>query len=598
MAAGASPVASASTGYDISFPQCGHNLTYSAGFVIVGVNNGHPLSTNPCLASQLTYAQSTGATVPSFYMNTSSPGPAYTSGWPTSQQSPDVCSGANSVACSYDYGWNSAQSSLSNAVNAETSNGAPSPAATVQAAHWWLDVETGNQWETIETGYGASATTQAIDQAALQGALAYFASMNVSSVGIYSTPSQFKVIAGNAASSLSTVPVWVPGFATLSAAQAGCASPTFTGGRVAMIQYPMNGLDGDYICPLVSTPSTGSVAIGASASFTSQMAVSGVTSPVSYVQTGGTPDLTVSATGSVSTGIQLPAGTYTATGTTSDAAGDTGTFLFTLSVGVITQTSPISSTVKSPGSATFSNQVVVSGNSGPTTFVEATGAPNLLVSPSGLITTNGNLPAGNYLVSGTVSDAVGDAGTFVFTLGVGVIAQAAPTASSVVTSSSATFTDQLAVSHNDGAVTYAQTSGSPNLVVSPSGLVTTGGALALGSYSAKGTTSDAFGDKGTFVFTLKVAAQVVVAVPTAPVIANVVGHASAGKTVTLAIVGRGFYGRPLVTSHPGTTALVTRDSGTMLVVRVAVKPRSRNGVFTFTVTLANGLSGHVKYNQH
>jgi hypothetical protein len=53
-----------------------------------------------------------------------------------------------------------------------------------------------------------------------------------------------------------------------------------------------------------------------------------------------------------------------------------------------------------------------------------------------------------------------------------------------------------------------------------------------------------------------------------------------------------------VTSHHGTTAQVLSDSGTALAVRVSVKPRSRNGIFTFTITLLNGKTTTVKYNQH
>jgi hypothetical protein len=117
-----------------------------------------------------------------------------------------------------------------------------------------------------------------------------------------------------------------------------------------------------------------------------------------------------------------------------------------------------------------------------------------------------------------------------------------------------------------------------------------------------GTTTDGYGDQGTFVFTLTVTPVILtpppIAIPPGPVAQYVVGHAVAGRTVTLQIIGTGFYGRPTVTSHHGTTALVLSDSGTALGVRVSVKPRSRNGVFTFTITLLNGLTTTVKYNQH
>ena len=63
------------------------------------------------------------------------------------------------------------------------------------------------------------------------------------------------------------------------------------------------------------------------------------------------------------------------------------------------------------------------------------------------------------------------------------------------------------------------------------------------------------------------------------------------------ITGLGFFGRPLVLSHAGTSAIVTRDSGKMLTARVTVKSRSRNGVFTFVITLANGKLCSVRYVQ-
>jgi hypothetical protein len=311
--------------------------------------------------------------------------------------------------------------SFNNAVNAESADGSTSPTSAAKVANWWLDVETVNSWETLEPNYGPTAASDAIDQAALEGSMAYLSSVGVSSMGIYSTASQWTAITGGTGSAFAQVPVWMPSDSTLSVAESNCLSASFTGGRVAMIQYPSNGLDGDYLCGLVSAPAVGSV----------------------------------------------------------------------------------------------------------------------------------------------------------------------------TTAGSASFTEQLVASGNNGTVTYVQTSGSPTLSVTAGGLVATNGALAAGTYSATGTTSDPNGDSGTFVFTLTVSVPTVV-VPRAT---NVIGHAVAGRTVVLFIAGSGFYGRPLITSHAGTTALVTKDTGTLLTVRVTVKRGSRNGVFTFTVTLAKGQSLRVKYNQ-
>jgi len=97
---------------------------------------------------------------------------------------------------------------------------------------------------------------------------------------------------------------------------------------------------------------------------------------------------------------------------------------------------------------------------------------------------------------------------------------------------------------------------------------------------------------GTFSFTLSVTTP-----PIVPTATSIIGYAVAGRTRTLSIHGSGFYGHPQVTSHLGTTAIVTRDTGQALVVRVAVRARSRNGVFTFTIVLADGQSCQIRYNQ-
>jgi hypothetical protein len=75
------------------------------------------------------------------------------------------------------------------------------------------------------------------------------------------------------------------------------------------------------------------------------------------------------------------------------------------------------------------------------------------------------------------------------------------------------------------------------------------------------------------------------------------GTAVAGHTVTVTISGTGFYGAPRITSNvAGTRAIVTRDSGTLLTVRVTTRAGTPRGVGTFTVTLANGKSAKVHYN--
>ncbi|HTT60001.1 MAG TPA: hypothetical protein VMF33_08130 [Acidimicrobiales bacterium] len=594
VASSATTVPVTSVGYDVSFPQCASSLPASPGFGIVGVNNGSPLTINNCLARELTWAEGAANTAPGFYANTGNAGPHYAVGWPQNQSSPDACSGANSVGCSYDYGWNAARSAFTNAVNAESADGSSAPAGAAASSPWWLDVETGNAWETIE--YGRTSATETYDKAMLDGMVASFTNLGVVHLGIYSTPAMWSEITGGSDATLAAMPVWIPGFGSLAAAEAGCATSSFTSGRVAMIQYPSQGFDGDYLCGLLSPTTTTAVSVAASATFSGQVTTTNNSGAVTYTQTSGAPDLVVSTSGVVTTSGPLAAGTYSATGTSIDAADNTGAFSYTLDVGVLIQSSPTSATSKVSGTPAYHQQLGVSGSTGTVSYVQATGSPSLVVSPSGLITTSGQLPAGTYSTSGTETDTSGDSGTFKFTLTVGALVQRAPTAATVTTADSATFSQQLDVGANLGAITYVQTSGAPNVVVSSSGLLSTNGALAVGTYRAAGTVSDTTGDKGTFSFVLSVHATPP-APPPAPSATRVLGYVVAGETRSIEIEGAHFVGQPHITSHFGTVATVTRDTGTRLVVRVRVKAHSRNGVFTFTITNPDGATCQVKYNQ-
>ena len=226
------------------------------------------------------------------------------------------------------------------------------------------------------------------------------------------------------------------------------------------------------------------------------------------------------------------------------------------------------------------------------TFDQTSGTPALVVSTSGLVTTSGVLSVGSYVAKGTTSDPAGDQGTFTLTVKVGALVQRVPLSATVLTTDSPAFSTQLIEGANLGPVTFVQTRGLPALIVSTSGIVTTSGALPRGAYRAAGTVSDATGDVGTFTFALSVMTPLVV-----PTATSIIGYAVAGRTRTLTIHGTGFYGEPHITSHLGTTAVVTRDTGTALVVRVSVRSHSRRGIFIFTIVLADGESCQIRYNQ-
>lgn len=80
---------------------------------------------------------------------------------------------------------------------------------------------------------------------------------------------------------------------------------------------------------------------------------------------------------------------------------------------------------------------------------------------------------------------------------------------------------------------------------------------------------------------------------------RVSGGVWTGRTVLVTVIGGGFFGQPRIISSTGsrTTARVTHDTGSRLTVRVTVRDGVSRGVHVFKITLANGKSCNVHYNQ-
>ncbi|MDQ0130220.1 hypothetical protein [Arthrobacter bambusae] len=251
--AGMAPAAAAAptrttdlVGNDVSWPQCGKTLPAGQAFAIVGVTGGLANNTNPCLAQQLVWAAgSTGGTAQpkvALYVNTANPGLAG-SWWPSSNSYAGTqvanpygtCGGGVDLACSYMYGY-------AKAYDDATIRGVSNPGDYF----WWLDVETGNSWQT-NTG---------LNRADLEGMVAYFTSITSggaagAGVGIYSTANQWGTIAGTVpvSSPLGGLPSWLAGAKTLRGAKSICSSPGLTpGSPVSVTQYVSAGLDYDYSC--------------------------------------------------------------------------------------------------------------------------------------------------------------------------------------------------------------------------------------------------------------------------------------------------------------------------------------------------------------
>src|SRR3954447_1043170 len=239
-----------SVGYDVSYPQCGTTLPRDRAFGLVGVNGGLSTRGNPCLAAQLTWAWGSSAAVPAqpraqLYLNTANPGEVRTqvSTWPKTGQTPyGSCDGSNSAACSWQYGWERAQYSVTSfftpAAREARVDGRPS------SYTWWLDVETMNTWQS------GSADALARNRATLEGMATYLTAEG-GRVGVYSTGQQWAQIVGTVptGSPLAGRDSWLAGGTSLTGAQAACARPALVpGGRVTLSQYVSGGLDRNQSC--------------------------------------------------------------------------------------------------------------------------------------------------------------------------------------------------------------------------------------------------------------------------------------------------------------------------------------------------------------
>lgn len=235
-------------GYDVSYPECRTTLPAVRQFTIVGVNGGLARTQNPCLSTELTWAETATGKVAqppvALYVNTGNPGdvtPAVAD-WPTSGMSPlyGACNGTDSIACAYIYGRRRAAQDVAWAQAANM---------RVPGSHWWLDVETTNSWSDNQAANAADleAMTATIRRA---GGI----------VGVYSAGDQWGQIVGNYDGAarylnlgmLNGLSDWVAGATSLEQAQAMCTNftPFTSGGYASMTQYVPDGatIDSDYSC--------------------------------------------------------------------------------------------------------------------------------------------------------------------------------------------------------------------------------------------------------------------------------------------------------------------------------------------------------------
>jgi len=248
-------------GYDVSFPQCVgagiQALPASPSVAVVGVNDGRPFTTNPCLTAELKWA----GPAAQVYLNADDPGPTVRvvrgkvvqlpTRWPTTHQTtPQRCvlthkNGTTLTGpCAYDYGWNAAKDAYARvgAALRALARATPAPAPgtlPVTPLRWWLDVESANAW--------LGSTTLNTDS--INGFLGYLQSVHAASVGIYSNRSDAHAIFTPASRFAPGTERWLAtGSGTLAGGLSYCGYPGFVGDTVSLVQYWPASLDADAPC--------------------------------------------------------------------------------------------------------------------------------------------------------------------------------------------------------------------------------------------------------------------------------------------------------------------------------------------------------------
>ena len=263
------------TGIDVSYPQCSTSLPSGEAFAIVGVNGGLANDYNSCLSSEFTYALKsthiTNQAPAQAYLNTADPGNGVAD-WPSPSQlgaygstsTPSgTCAfangssgaGANSPSCAYIYGYDMVSGirygSTGNIIG-DVQAFKNATGATLTNYPVWLDVETGNSWESSSTTGGLSMNVADLQGMvdALNAAAVAAGGAKATQVGIYSTGYQWNQITGTPTTTTGNLwglPDWIPGATTQSGAVSDCSQTAFTGGAVSVTQWQAS-LDGDYSC--------------------------------------------------------------------------------------------------------------------------------------------------------------------------------------------------------------------------------------------------------------------------------------------------------------------------------------------------------------
>ncbi len=214
------PYPAATTGYDVSWPNCRAVPPTSDAWGVVGVTGGLVFSENPCLQTEASWFRT-----PTLYVNTGYAGIQKALRF---AHSPRRCASQDEQCLAYNYGYNAGLYATEQAFSHR-----------LYSRMWWLDVETENSW----------SDDPEVNRQALRGTADAIRHQTAgATIGYYSYPAQWDHITG---SWRPGNPSWVAtGTASREAAVEACSQSGFTGGPVWLAQYVL-ALDHDYSCPTI-----------------------------------------------------------------------------------------------------------------------------------------------------------------------------------------------------------------------------------------------------------------------------------------------------------------------------------------------------------
>lgn len=228
------------TGFDISWPQCGGALPPDSAVAIVGADDGHPFSTNPCLHREAAWsAAATRAQV----LVLDSP-----IGWSTPRVLQYAYHGPAGDCAATDYvcqcvNWGA--NAVDFALRYADSEGATSPT-------WWMDIELPASTSIDPSGASCYAPDfwvcdHRLNSLVIASALGELVAQG-KTAGVYSTREQWADITGGL---FLGVPTWIAGYNHEPAVYCDPAKADaywFGGGRPWLVQSLPAGYDPDTAC--------------------------------------------------------------------------------------------------------------------------------------------------------------------------------------------------------------------------------------------------------------------------------------------------------------------------------------------------------------